>query len=177
MQVLHLMQRIRRRPDPAGGTHQPTRLGDLLSAASRVIRQRSSIFLLSDFISPPDWAMRLGQLGRRHDVTAVRLYDPLEMTLPDLGLINLVDAETGEQLLVDTHDTGFRTRFAAAAKVREAALRNALADAGVDTLELATDDDLFDAILRFAEMRRARSSLSGGGRAPRHLSELKVESR
>ena len=177
LQVLHLMQRISRRPDTAGTTHQATRLGELLNAASRVIRQRSSIFLLSDFISPPDWAMRLGQLGRRHDVTAVRLYDPLEMSLPDLGLINLVDAETGEQLLVDTHDTGFRKRFAAAAEAREATLRSALADAGVDTLELATDDDLFDAILRFTEMRRIRGSLSSGRRALRHLSELKVESR
>ena len=67
------------------------------------------------------------------------------------------DAETGEQLFVDTSDRGFRQRFARIAAQREADLRGALAHAGVDALELSTDDDLVDAILRFADLRRQRS--------------------
>ena len=125
------------------------------------------MFVVSDFISAPGWEEALAQLARRHDVIAVRLYDPLEMELPDLGLVTMRDAETGEQLLVDTHDAGFRARFAAAAEAREAALRAALAQAGVDTLELSTDDDLVDAILRFADLRRQRSRLAAGGGVPR----------
>ena len=96
----------------------------------------------------------------RHDVTAVRLSDPLESDLPDLGLITMRDAETGEQIVVDTHDRGFRERFAAAAQRREDALFAALSRAGVDTLELGTEDDLLDAVLRFADLRKQRTRLA-----------------
>jgi uncharacterized protein (DUF58 family) len=100
---------------------------------------------------------------------AVRLYDPLEMELPDLGLLVMRDAETGEQLFVDTHDRAFRKRFAAAAERREKELRSAFGRAGVDTLELSTNDDLVDAILRFADLRKRRSQLAAGGSLPQHL--------
>ncbi|MDG5976348.1 hypothetical protein H010_13871 [Hydrogenophaga taeniospiralis CCUG 15921] len=145
----------------------PTRLADLLSAAVHTVRQRSTVFVVSDFISEPGWEQPLGELARRHDVVAVRLLDPLELELPDLGLIPVRDAETGQQLLVDTHDRGFRQRFARIAAQREAQLRESLARAGVDTLELATDDDLADAVLRFVELRRRRSNLRAG--LGRHL--------
>ena len=79
------------------------------------------------------------------------------------------DAETGEQLFVDTHDRGFRKRFAAAAQKREAQLRAGFASAGIDALELSTDDDLVDAIRRFADMRKRRSRLAAGGSMPKHL--------
>ena len=164
VQVLHVMERMARRPEKtAPGS---TQLRDLLISAQRVVKRRSTIFIVSDFISAPGWERALAQLALRHEVTAVRLYDPLEMDLPDLGLVSMNDAETGEQLVVDTHDAGFRERFAALAEEREAGLRGSLAHAGVDTLELATDDNLLDAILRFADLRRQRSRLSAGGGAP-----------
>ena len=95
-------------------------------------------------------------------MVAVRLLDPLELELPDLGLLTIRDAETGEQLLVDTHDKGFRQRFSRIAAQREATLRESLGRAGVDTLELSTDDDLADAILRFVDLRKRRTSLRQG---------------
>jgi uncharacterized protein (DUF58 family) len=119
-----------------------------------VIRRRSLIFVLSDFISKPDWEGALGLLAQRHDVVAVRLTDPLETRLPDLGFLTFQDAETGEQIFVDTHDRGFRGRFAAAADARESALRTAFQKAGVDAIELATEDDVLDALMGFAEMRK-----------------------
>ncbi len=73
------------------------------------------------------------------------------------------DAETGEQLFVDTHDAGFRKRFASVAERRERELRTALARAGVDCLELATDGDLVDALMRFTDLRKRRSRLTAGG--------------
>ena len=164
MQVLHLLQRMAQRPENKPGSG--TQLRDLLIAAQRIIKRRSTVFIVSDFISAPGWELTLAQLSRRHEVTAVRLYDPLEMDLPDLGLVNMNDAETGEQLVVDTHDPAFRARFTSLAEQRESALRAALAHAGVDTLELATDDDLLDAILRFADLRRQRSRIATGGGAP-----------
>jgi uncharacterized protein (DUF58 family) len=123
---------------------------------------------VSDFISEPGWEKPLAQLALRHDVVAVRLLDPLELDLPDLGLVTLRDAETSEQLLVDTHDTGFRKRFARIAAQREAGLRESFTRAGVDTLELSTDDNLVDAIVRFTDLRKQRLRLASGG-LPHHL--------
>jgi uncharacterized protein (DUF58 family) len=171
--VLNLLQRINARP--AEAAPGATNLRDLLLAGERIVKRRSTVFVVSDFISEPGWEQALSLLSRRHEVTAVRLFDPLEMELPDIGLLTLRDAETGEQLLVDTHDRGFRERFKAAAERREAALLAGLARAGVDTLELSTDDDLMDAILRFADLRKQRSRLANwsgkAGRAgkPDHL--------
>jgi hypothetical protein len=102
-------------------------------------------------------------------VVAVRLFDALEMELPDLGLLVVEDAESGEQVFVDTHDRGFRTRFRHAAQHREEMLRRAYREAGVDALELATEGDLADAILRFADLRRWRSRVAAGGALPAHL--------
>ena len=174
LQVLHILQRMAQRPaESAAGA---TQLRDLLTAGQRIVKRRSTVFVVSDFISAPGWEVALAQLAQRHEVTAVRLYDPLEMELPDLGLVTMRDAETGEQIVVDTHDSGFRKRFAAAAERREDTLRQGLAQAGVDTLELATDDDLMDAILRFADLRRQRNRLATGGGAPAHISAWKAAS-
>ena len=165
--VLHLLHRMLARPQRSRSA--ATNLRDFLRAAFQLIPRRSLVFLVSDFISAPGWTAPLAHLAHRHEILAVRLYDPLEMDLPDLGLLVVQDAETGEQVFVDTHDRAFRRRFAAAAERREKSLRAAFSDAGVDALELSTEDDLVDTILRFADLRKRRSQLAGGGRLPQHL--------
>ena len=168
--VLQLLHAIQRRPEPAQpAARTTTRLAELLLAAANAIRRRSTLFVVSDFISEPGWEKSLAQLAIRHEVVAVRLLDPLELELPDLGLLTLRDAETGEQLLVDTHNPGFRRRFASIAAQRESELRAALARAGVDTLELSTAGDLAQAVLRFADLRKQRARLAAGGGMPAHL--------
>lgn len=173
--VLHLLQRMLKHETRRSKT--PTQLQDLLLRAAPAIPRRSTVFVVSDFISAPGWESALAQLTLRHEVLAVRLYDPLEMALPDLGMVTMQDAETGEQMLIDTHDPGFRQRFAHAAQEQETALREALARAGVDTLELATDEDLVATLLRFVELRRQRSRLASGGGMPAHLKPQNAESR
>jgi hypothetical protein len=79
------------------------------------------------------------------------------------------DAETGEQLFVDAADPSFRERYAQIAEQQEAALREALAQSGADTIELATDDDVLDAMLRFADLRRQRARLKTPTRFPAHF--------
>jgi uncharacterized protein (DUF58 family) len=165
--VLHILHRLSSRRPPARRT--PTDLAELLRTAARLVRRRSLLFVVSDFLSAPGWTAPLGHLAQRHDVVAVRLSDPLERDLPDLGLLVMQDAETGEQLFVDTHDRAFRRRFMAAAERRETALRSAFAQAGVDALELGTDGDLVEAVLRFADLRKRRSQLAAGGRLPDHI--------
>ena len=165
--VLHFLHRILTRPEVKQSS--ATDLNVLLRTAHDVVRRRSLVFVVSDFISRPGWAETLANLARRHEVIAVRLYDPLEMEMPDLGLLVIQDSETGEQVFVDTHDKGFRKRFAELAVKREEELRTAFRRAGVDALELATDDDLVDAIMRFADLRKRRSQLAAGGGLPRHM--------
>jgi uncharacterized protein (DUF58 family) len=164
--VLHLLHSIQSRPLAAeSGT---TRLRDLLEAAANSVKRRSTLFVVSDFISEPGWERPLALLAQRHEVVAVRVLDPLELDLPDLGLLTMRDSETGEQLLVDTHDKGFRKRFARIAAQREADLRQAFTRAAVDALELSTDDELVDAVVRFADMRKRRARLATGA-LPGHL--------
>ena len=163
--VLHLLHAMERRADKAEAAPAQkgmTRLADLLKSAATLMPRRSTVFVVSDFLSEPGWERPLGQLVQRHEVIAVRLFDPLELELPDLGLVPLRDAETGEQLWVDTHDAGFRKRFARLAAEREATLREALAKAGVDALELSTSDDLVEAIVRFADLRKRRMRIGPG---------------
>ena len=141
---------------------QPTDLARALSETAKRLGRRAVVFVVSDFISPEGWEKPLGQLAARHDVVAVRLTDPFEVRMPNLGLITFQDSETGEQLFVDTHDPGFRRRFAAAAQAREEQLRAIFDRNGVDALELSTEDDVADAVLRFADMRKHRAKLNAG---------------
>ena len=130
-----------------------------------MLKRRSAVFVVSDFISPTGWEKPLAQLARRHEVVAVRLRDPLEMAWPDTGMLLVQDAESGEQLLVDGNDAAFRQRFAQQAQQREHDLLNSLAQAGVDCLELNTDEALDQALLRYAQLRKRANQLSSGGRA------------
>ncbi len=162
--VLQLLHQMRRPRTARPGDH--TALADLLQRAGSVMRRRSLVFVVSDFISDPGWADALARLAQRHEVVAVRLLDPAEMALPDVGLVTVQDAESGEQLLVDAADPAFRARYAAVAQRHEAALLEALAHSGADLLELATDDDLLQTLLRFVQLRRARARQGQHHRLP-----------
>ena len=168
--LLHVLQ-LMLSDLPTAGT-QPTAgattdLRVLLSQAQAVIRRRASIFVVSDFITQPDWHASLSQLARRHEVVAIRLRDRLEQEIPNIGLLLMQDAETGEQLLVDGNDAGFRARFAHIATERENLLRQGLTRAGVDCLELTTDEPLDQAILRFTQLRKRASQMAQGAGAAR----------
>jgi uncharacterized protein (DUF58 family) len=168
--LLHVLQLMLSDLSTAGT--QPTAgattdLRVLLSQAQAVIRRRASIFLVSDFITQPDWHAPLSQLARRHEVVAIRLRDRLEQEIPNIGLLLMQDAETGEQLLVDGNDAGFRARFAHIATERENLLRQGLTRAGVDCLELTTDEPLDQAILRFTQLRKRASQMAQGAGAAR----------
>jgi uncharacterized protein (DUF58 family) len=158
--VLHVLDRMQRMQTAPAGNE--TDLAQLLAAALPMIKRRSVVFVVSDFISKPGWGRQLALLSRRHEVVAVRLYDPMELELPNIGLVVMQDAETGDQIFVDTHDRRFRKRFAEAAKQREETLRQGLAEAGVDCLELTTDEPLDQALLRFTQLRKRRSQLASG---------------
>ena len=152
-QVLRLAQVLLR---PPAATREATALSGLIHSAVNTIKRRCLVFLISDFISEPGWEGPLALLARRHDVVAIRLWDRREVELPDAGIIVMEDAETGEQLLVDTGDPEFRRRFAQLGEAREEQLKNSFVRAGVDLFDVATDEDLVAALVRIAGQRKKK---------------------
>lgn len=153
-QVLRLTRDLLREADSPPGT--TTDLKVLLHSGLNTFKRRSLVFLISDFISEPGWEQPLALLNRRHELLGIRLLDPREVELPDAGLIVVEDVETGEQLYVDTGNIEFRRRFQAAAQRREAALTENLRRAGVDLFGISTEEDLTQAIVRMAHLRKKR---------------------
>jgi len=131
-----------------------TDLKSFFTGALHSIKRRSLVFVVSDFLSEPGWERPLSMLSQKHEVIAIRLSDPREIELPDVGMVVMEDAETGEQMFVDTHDPKFRKRFMDAVQKREEELQGAFKRTGVDVLSLSTQDDLVKAIVRFAKQRQ-----------------------
>jgi uncharacterized protein (DUF58 family) len=152
IQVLRLTNDLLKQPQLPRAPF--TNLTPLLEGGLYSIRKRSLVFVISDFICAPGWERTLNLLNQRHEVLTVRLWDPREIELPDMGMVVMEDAETGEQMFVDTHDRKFRQRFEEAARQREADLAQSFKRAGVDALALSTEEDLVQAIVRFASLRR-----------------------
>ena len=162
MQVLRLINELQRRPRLAEAP--ATALADLLDTGLRAIRRRSLVFVISDFFSTPGWERPLTQLSRHHETLAIRLVDPREREIPEIGMIVMNDAETGEHLWVDTSDQKFRRRFEDVVRRREEALAATFRRAGVDTLELDTETDLVRSVVRFAQMRKLRRGKMRAGK-------------
>ncbi|HEX6701400.1 MAG TPA: DUF58 domain-containing protein [Gaiellaceae bacterium] len=152
-QVLALARSLSRAPRTNGAV---TDLTGLLEHAHRTIRRRSLLVLVSDFITVPGWERPLLRLNERHEVVAIRVLDPREYELPDAGVIVVEDAETGEQLVLDSSDSDFRRRLREAGEHREAELRALTLRAGVDICEVSTVDDLVRALVRIVESRKWR---------------------
>jgi uncharacterized protein (DUF58 family) len=134
----------------------PTNLVSALAALTRLIRRPSMIILVSDFLAPDGWTAALSAMSRRHEVLAVRLLDPRELEIPDVGVVTFEDPETGEQLTVDTTDARLRDRFRAAAEQQSARVDAQLRACGVEIMELRTDRELLAAMAAFLDARRRR---------------------
>jgi uncharacterized protein (DUF58 family) len=144
-QILRITRELLR---PGGKSRKTTDLSKMLMlAAATTARRRSLVFVMSDFIGDPGWEKPLGMLTHRHEVVVVRVVDPAELDLPDLGLVLVEDAETGEQLLVDTSDPLLRGRLSAEVETRETTLAGQMRRAGVDARRLTTDEDLLAALV------------------------------
>ena len=147
--------------DPGVGAPPAPDLGAALTSVERTLRRRSLVFVVSDFLEVASahdagWVVPLGRLAQRHDVVAVWLSDPAERSLPDVGGLRMRDPETGRELWLDTSDKAVRAAHARLVGERDRALRTALQAARVDLLDLGTERDLIQPLLRFATARRGR---------------------
>ena len=110
--------------------------------------------IVSDLLVADGWAAALGKLTARHEVVVLRVVDPREFELPDVGIVALEDPETGEQLLVDTSDARLRERFAEAARAQADRIDRLLTTRGVRRVVASTDADLLPPLLELLDRRR-----------------------
>jgi uncharacterized protein (DUF58 family) len=146
----------RRGSGPAAGA-------DLAAALTRLHRtqqRRGQVIVLSDFLDRGDWSTALRRIALRHQVIAVPVLDPRELAVPPVGMLALVDPETGQRLHVQTNSPALRERYAAAAAARQEEIRRAVLRSGAEYLPLTTDRDWLVDIAAFVSSRR------GGGRRP-----------
>ncbi len=139
----------------------PTDLPSALERLARVARRRGLAVVVSDWLDPVPWQDSLRRVSVRHEALAVEVVDPRELELPDVGVIELVDPETGRSREVQTGDARLRARFAVAAAGRRAELARDLRAAGVDHLALRTDRDWLGDLVAFVSTRRDRVAAIG----------------
>ncbi|GIJ49215.1 hypothetical protein Val02_61010 [Virgisporangium aliadipatigenens] len=154
--VLHLTNELTKQRSGGPRDGRVTDLDAMLRLAANTVRRRSLVFVVSDFIADVEWERALTRLAHRHEVVAIRVVDPVELELPDLGLILIEDAETGEQLLADTSDPLFRQRLRAEVAAREDAVTASMKRAGVTYHRLGTDEDLARALVEMVRRSKRR---------------------
>ncbi len=157
LRILHALRTI-----PPGPPTGRTDLGRVLRDLYRMLRRRALVFVVSDFLSQEGWEVPLRQLGHRHDVVAVRVTDPAESELPDVGVLTVQDPETGQQVRVDTSDPAVRRAYREQAARHEAYLQQAFRSARVDVLALSTHTSIVEPLVRFVTFRRRRRWSSPG---------------
>ena len=183
-QALNVLQSLTNMPSSVAGssTSGETSLVDALSSLEKLLRRRALVFVISDFIdgttpantsqptskpnhnpvisrlqgNDPAWAEPLGRLASRHDVIAVRVSDPAERELPNVGGLRLRDPESGREVWVDTSDARVRAAHANLVKTRDTSINRAFRGARIDALELSTKDELLEPLLKFTLRRKGR---------------------
>ncbi|HEY7938878.1 MAG TPA: DUF58 domain-containing protein, partial [Acidimicrobiales bacterium] len=142
-----------------------TDLGAGLKHIGAITRRRGMVVVISDFLDQAAWADGLSRLAVRHDVLAVEIVDPRELSLPDVGTLVLTDPETGATAEIDTSSRKLRERYETAATTQRDAIAGAIRKSGADHLVLRTDRDWLRDLIRFVGMRRQRQTRAPSPRA------------
>jgi uncharacterized protein (DUF58 family) len=155
--VLYVTQQILK-----GTTGKPdgtvTNLDAMLRLTASTVRRRSLIFVISDFIGAGNWEAALTRLSLRHEVVALRIVDPMELDLPDLGLVLIEDAETGEQVFADTSDPLFQQRLRDEVDAREDAVATSMARAHVSAHRIDTEQDVVATLVDMVRRSKRRKA-------------------
>jgi len=142
--------------DPPNQGTGPTRLGEVLDRSALLARQRGLIVIVSDFRGPQDWRTPLLRLLQRHHVIAIEIRDPREQELPAMGVLWMVDPETGRQLRVDTSSRKLRQRFAERAAAEREDIARELRRSRADHIVLSTAGDWLRELSGLLNRRRKR---------------------
>jgi uncharacterized protein (DUF58 family) len=129
-----------------------------LDYLNKIVTRRAVVFFISDF-QAPDFSHALAVSGRRHDFIAIHVQDEREKVLPNIGIITLEDAETGEQIEINTADRATRTRFGDLADEQAAELSRTLRRSNIDAIALRTSEDYLPALRSFFKQRERRLAI------------------
>jgi len=140
----------------AGHRGSTTDLAAMLDAVAKLARRRALIVVISDFIGDGDWGQSLLRLVLRHEVVALRVIDAADDELPNVGLVVVEDAETGEQLVIDSSDPLLRSRLRAGVEERDARMAAGMRRAGVSIHRIGTDADLATALIEVVTSTKRR---------------------
>jgi len=135
-----------------------TQLGLALDYLNKIVTRRAVVFFISDF-QAPDFSQALAVSGRRHDFVAIHIHDEREKIFPNIGIITLEDAETGEQVEVNTASRSMRAEFADLVQKQEADLSRTLRRNNIDAIALRTGDDYLPALRAFFKQRERRLAI------------------
>ena len=136
------------------GSSSGTDLNVALEFLFNVVRRRSTAFLISDFVQEPSFEKNLQMVANRHDLIAIQSYDRMAGQLPDVGLLQLYDAESGERIMVDTHSKAVRRQHAENWKHRQENLKNMFNKAKTDFVSISTADDYVTALQELFDRRK-----------------------
>ena len=137
--------------------HPESRKTDVKMAVeflTRVMKRKCTAFLMSDFYVRNDFEQVLTICNRKHDVVALQVYDPLAKELPDVGLLNVVDAETGHEMYIDTSDRRLRNAHRSYWEHRQKVLDEVFSRSNVDNVSIATNQDYVKSLMSLFAMRR-----------------------
>ena len=160
----HLQAVLHRLARAAQASDGPVDLAGGLHRLDAMMRRRGLAVVVSDFLGPTDWERPLGRLATRHETLVIEVVDPRELELPDVGIVELVDPESGATLEVQTSDAKLRARFSEAARAQRDTIARAVRAAGADHLVLRTDRDWLLDVVRFVSSRRDRVDALRGAR-------------
>jgi len=150
----HLRRRVEELAWPSS-RRRTTDVAGALQYLNKVLRRRAVVFLVSDFLAP-DYQTALQIANRRHDLVTITITDPREVELPNVGLVELEDAETGQRLLVDTSDRKLRARFMANSEAIRNQRTQVFRSMAVDTVDVRTNQRYIDPLIQFFRMREKR---------------------
>ena len=164
LRLLSYLDQAQREAGPAA-----TNLAGFLERANSVIRRRSLVILITDFLSADGWTRPLARLALRHETVAVHVVDPREHEIPDVGIATFEDPETGRQLTVDTSSAALRARFQKRAAEQQEEISRQLVQCRVPELRLSTQDDTLERLADYLHRRRLLQGQRGRPGGPREL--------
>ena len=132
-----------------------TKLSEAFDFLGRVQKKKAVVFCISDFFDE-GFERSMDLASKRHDLIGVNILDPRELSIPNVGLIELEDAETGRPIWVDTGSSAFRRAYERRAQLRQENLNNALSKIGVDRISIRTDEEQTRPLVRFFKERAAK---------------------
>ncbi len=130
-----------------------TDIGEAVSFMTRMLKRRSTVFVISDFYNKGPFLKELQIAGRKHDVVAIQVYDAFAKRLPDVGLMKIEDAETGKEMIIDTSSRKLRAAHERAWRTRQLQLSEDFAKCNIDWTAIATDEDYVKAMILLFKQR------------------------